>query len=153
MKTWARHVLTAAVMAGAVSLAWGEWPPHFEPALIVVATAAAWTFCILYALLSHGAWIRTKYGRHLMILTLGLALLGTHALAVRLVGPWDWGWLGTSQAHRELIYLMLGYQLINRCVLVVASHIRGERRREAELLVPTRPPGEEDVAPEVYANG
>ena len=40
---------------------------------------------------------------------------------------------GGHEFHRELIYLILAYQLINRCVLLVVSHLRGEKRRKAEL--------------------
>lgn len=133
-----RAVATIAVLA-IVVLAWAPWPGNLDTILIVVATAAAWVFCALYAMLSHGAWIRTKYGRHLMVLTLGLALLGTHSIARDLwPGPWP-SWLGSHGFHSELIYGALAYQLINRCVLVVVSHVKGEKRRKAELMRPTRP--------------
>ena len=132
MNSLLKHASIILGLAIAVWLAWGEWPPHFGPALIVVASVAAWVFVVLYALLSHGAWARTKTGRHLMVLTLGLALLGTHSLARRIWGDCDWGVFGDAQAHRELIYLVLTYQLINRCVLLVVSHVKGERRRRAQ---------------------
>ena len=112
-----------------------------RPRCSILATTAAWVFCILYAILSHGAWLRTKYGRHLMVLTLGLALLGTHSLARDVWG--SWGWLGGDDFHRDVIYAILAYQLVNRDVLLILSHVKGEKRRKAELTRPTRPAGEE----------
>lgn len=112
----------------------GPWPPHerFGPALVALATVAAGTFVVLYAGLSHGAWLRTKVGRHLMILTGGLFALGAHSLAWQIFGGWDWGWLGDYRDHRELIYLILAYQLIQRCILLVQAH-RFKSRDSARL--------------------
>lgn len=147
-----RAVTTLAIIA-IVVLAWAPWPGNLDLILVALATFASWTFCVLYALLSHGAWIRTKYGRHLMVLTFGLALLGSRAIA-RSLWPGDWpDWLGSHDFHRELIYGILAYQILNRNVLVVASHIKGEKRRKAELMRPTRPHGEEhvDLGPRAHA--
>jgi len=128
-----RAVSTLAILL-IVILAWGPWPSALDVIMIVVATAAAWAFVILYALLSHGAWIRTKLGRHLMSLTAGLAALGSHAIA-RDLWPGDWpDWLGSHDFHRELIYGWLAYQLLNRDILLVASHIKGERKRRQDRL-------------------
>lgn len=144
-----RHAFVASLLLLGVAFARSDWPPHFESTLIVLATASAVVFCILYAALSHGAWLRTKYGRHLMVLTGGLAALGAHHLCYRLFGPWDWGWLGDHRDHRELVYLALAWQLINRIILLVASHVNGERRRKAELMRPVSHDRHESAAEEI----
>lgn len=131
-----RYASVTLLLVIAMVFAWSDFPPNFDAALVLLATVAALVFCVLYAALSHGAWARTKYGRHLMVLTGGLAALGFHSLCLRLFGPWDWGILGDARTHRELIYIALAWQLVNRIILLVASHVRGEKRRKAELLRP-----------------
>lgn len=105
--------------------------------LILAATLAAWVFCILYATLSHNAWARSKQGRHLMGLSLGLAFLGTFSILRRVIGEWEV--LGGYDLHVTLVYAVLAYQLVNRCALLVLAHLKGERERKGGLGQPVAP--------------
>lgn len=90
-------------------------------ALIFTATSGALVFVVLYALLAP--WWRTREGRHVMLLTLGLTALGLSSLSRRAVGEWPGYDLVVSA-----IYALIAWEMWLQVWLLITA----KRRRDAD---------------------
>ena len=91
-------------------------------ALIFWATTGAVVFVALYAIVAP--WYRSSEGRHMMVLTTGLASLGTVSLLVRVIGKWSYYDLTVLT-----IYLVIGWELWRKTALLMRAQIPHEHLR------------------------
>lgn len=85
-----------------------EWP------LIVAATMGALAFLITYTALAD--WWRSREGRHMFALTLGLAALGGVSVMRRAIGEWPY-----YDVTITVIYGLLAWELWRRVWLLLTA--------------------------------
>lgn len=94
---------------------------HIALWLIVWATLGGWAFVILYGTLAP--WHRSREGRHMMALTVGLTALGTLSVLRRWIGEW-----GFYDESVMLTFALIGWELWRRVYLLLSAQNRGDDR-------------------------